>query len=323
MTTLDEMTNEQQALTTRVLLGRAFLIRTPACIKLYAHMERWLINGLLGAIIYGRSRLGKTSAARWVLRALQETIAPIPWIEVPARKQHLTNEGAFFQFLLHCARNRYYNKGTVANRRDRLTETLAIRARRSPTKTIILFFDEAQLLTEHHYYWLLNISNELEVLGLRLFCLLVGQHQLVDRQSSFVLEGREEIVGRFMTESWAFPGIEDLHQSEKCLNEYGDTLYPAKDGRPFPAYYVPKAVCAGWKMIELAQPLWEQFSQRWSTATGSNAPIIPMHYFNSAIVNLLNQLRKVDGPELTVTEKMVSKAVKESGFSNAIVALQR
>lgn len=311
----------QQKLTARVLVGRAFLIKTPVCAKLYMHIERWLTCGMLGAVVYGRPRLGKTSAARWALSALSKVLVPVSWIEVPVRRQHLDNEGAFFQFLLQCTRSRYYNKGTVANKRDRFTEALATRARRSPIKTVILFFDEAQLLTELHYHWLINISNELEQRGLRLFCLLVGQHQLVSRKDTFIAEGLEEIVGRFMIEGWAFPGIQTFAEFEGCLKEYSGVVYPEEGGQPFAAYYVPLAVDRGWQLESVAPPLWDQFLKKWSCAGREGNPIIPMHYFSSALINLLNRLSKIDDAALVIPEKMYVKAVAQSGYESSIITL--
>lgn len=321
MTETAERDLDRQRLTARVMIGKAFLIKTPACKKLYAHIERWLTCGMLGAVVYGRPRLGKTSAARWSLSVLRQLVAPVAWVEVPVRKQHLENEGAFFQYLLRCARNKWQNKGTVADKRDRFTEALITRALRSPIKTVILFFDEAQLLTELHYSWLINISNELEARGLRLFCLLVGQHQLITRKDTFIVEGLDEIVGRFMVDHWAFPGIESLADLTQCLIAYEEVIYPEKNGAPFLAYYVPLALESGWSLKTTAETFWNAFTDVWSGAGRTDGVVIPMHYMSSALLIFLNQLCRIDTNALVVTETMVTAAVKRCGFAGAIVTL--
>jgi len=310
-------------LSARVLGGRAFQIKTQPCVRFFANLQRWLTTGMLGAIVYGRPRLGKTSASRWVLNAMRIKLGNVPWIEIPVRKQHLTSERAFFQHILHCASSKYYNKGSAADRRDRLKEALIMRARRSPLRAVILFFDEAQLLDETHYFWLMNISNELELHGFRVFCLLVGQHQLFHRRETFLSEGLEEIVGRFMTEAWAFPGIESFKEFEDCLIEFDDVVYPENSGLVFVAQFVPLAHQAGWRLKQVAPALWERFFQQCGGGGNDGRVIIPMHYFCSAVTNLLDQISRIDTENIEINVNVIEAAVDRSGFKNAIFALKR
>ncbi|MFC7518841.1 ATP-binding protein [Herbaspirillum sp. GCM10030257] len=312
---------QQVALTARVLAGRAFLIRTPVCTLFYAHLERWLTCGMLGAIVYGRPRFGKSSAARWALSALKYALAPVPWIEVPVRRQHKDNEGAFFQHLLQCTRNQWAKKGTVTERRNRLTDALTARAKRSPVRTVILFFDEAHLLNELHYSWLINISNELEGRGLRLFCLLVGQQQLLGQKANFIQDGRDEYVARFMTEDWALPGISSYEEFARCLKQYDDAIYPADSERPFASYYLPEAVRDGWHIQYLAKPLYETMQHFWADAGRRDAMVIPMHYVTSSLVILLNELGRFDASLPVIPQKTFQTAVSRSGFGNALISL--
>ena len=169
--------NDQRLRTilTRVMAGRAFMIKTSPATTYLVKLKSWLTTGSHGAMIHGRPRLGKTMATRWVLRTVRELIGYVPSIEIPIRDQRVASEREFFQHVLHCAKHKFYDIGTAGDRRDRLTEWLVIMARRSPVNAVILFFDEAQDLTERQYRWLLNIDNELDMRGYRLFCLLVGQ----------------------------------------------------------------------------------------------------------------------------------------------------
>lgn len=319
---MKQTSQDLTTLTTSILAGRAFLIKTAACIWLFTHLKRWLTTGILGAIVYGRPRLGKTSGCRWVLRTLTDTLGTIPWVEIPIRKSTRIDEGAFFQFLLVCCGHKLAHKGRVSDKRDRLHEALLRKARRSPTRTIILFIDEAQLLTEEQYYWLHNISNELDMQGCRVFFLLVGQHQLIHRKETFMLLGYEEIVGRFMTEDVSFPGVESLDQIQECLQGYDVTIYPQDSGQYFPSLYVPLAYDAGWRLEHIAEPLWEQFKSSWVKAGRIGNPIIPMSYLSSSVTNLLNDLAKRDKPSLVVADEFISRAVFHSGFASAVAVLR-
>lgn len=313
-------------LSSRVLAGRAFLVKTPVCILYFAYLKRWLLTGNLGAVVYGWPRLGKTSGTRWVLSAIQEVFGRLPFVEVPIRKQHLHNEGAFFQFLLKCCKHRYPGKGSVTDKRDRFLEAMLNRARRSETRTVILFIDEAHQLDELEYQWLQNISNELDAAGARLFCLLVGQHELSSKRDLLILEGFEQIVGRFMTEEWSYRGLNSAEEIKVVLAAYQDSFYPKKDsgGRPFLSYYIPSSIKNDWHLAPLAPMFWEAYQGVWKSLGGEADKLeVPMQYLTSTMIALVNQLSEKDSISLEVDIKTVGKAVSESGFRNAMLQLRR
>lgn len=317
-------TNTHRAqLTAKVLAGKAFRIKTPVCIQLFAHLHEWLSIGTMGAVVYGRPRLGKTMATRWVLGSLREVFGDrVPWIEVSVRREIVTSERAFFQNILLSLKHKYYNRGTAADRRDRTTEALLARACRSPIRTVILFFDEAQLLNEAHYYWILNASNELERTGHRLFSLFVGQHQLVHRRSTFLAEGLEEIIARFMTEDWQFPGLSSADDVRRCLVEYEFARYPEKDGIPFVEHFVDKA--HNLSIADAAEPLWAGFSGLWSAAGYEGNAVVPMHYLSSTLCALLNDLgRDRHRSAFMISEETAKRAIVRSGYKRALVALSK
>lgn len=303
-------------LVSRLLAGRAFLVKTPACIAYFAYLKRWLLTGNSGGVVFGRPRLGKTSATRWVLRAIQEIFGRVPFIEIPIRKQHLAHEGAFFQHLCRCGRHRHYGQGTVADRRDRFIEMLIGKARRSPTRTVILFLDEAQQLAPLHYEWLLNVANEMDVAGYRLFCLLVGQSELSKRRNELICDEREELVGRFMTEAWQFSGLGSVEDLRTVLEGYDVAVYPANDryAPHFLSYFVPMAFQSGWRLASLAGGFWQAFESVWNELKAKGDLALPMHYVNSSVALILDSVSTMDSSTLVVKQEQIANAVKLSGF---------
>ena len=307
---------------TRVMAGRAFMIKTSPAATYLLKMKSWLTTGSHGAMIHGRPRLGKTMATRWVLRTLRELIGYVPFIEVPIREQRVASEREFFQHILHCVRHRYYDVGTAGDKRDRLAEWLIIRARRSLVNVVVLFFDEAQYLTDHHYRWLLNIDNELDMHGCRLFCLLVGQPELCGKKIQLIEKGMEQIVGRFMVREYEFPGIRSLDQLTDSFGEFNNTEYPPGSGEKFPSNFIPLAVGGGFVLQDLAPATWSAFETLWSAA-GIDEPFeIPMHYLTAALMEMLDSLRMVDRSKLQVPEEIIRKCVAASGYSDSLRSLK-
>lgn len=308
----------RRKLSTQVMAGRAFLIKTPPAQRYFRETYTWLTTGALGALVYGRPRLGKTSATRWVLSALGQALGPLPWLEIPIRGQRVASEREFFQHILRCARHREYGKGTAGDRRDRLAEWLIRRARRSPVNAFVMFIDEAQLLTEHHYYWLLNIGNELDAAGCRLFCLLVGQSELMDDKQEMIDAGQEQIVGRFMVRTLEFPGIQSEDEVRQCLEAYDQTEYPPGSGKRFTEHYVPKAVSKGLHLQSLAAGVWGNFATVWRQVGFEGPAVIPMHYLGATITGVLNAVADHDADFLTVDQGTLARCVQASGYYESL-----
>lgn len=306
---------------TLVMAGRAFMIKTSPATRYLLKLTSWLTTGSHGAIVYGRPRLGKTMATRWILGAIRQLMGYVPSLEVPTRDQRLASEREFFQYVLRCAKHKFYDVGSAGDKRDRLTEWLVARARRSPLNAFILFIDEAHRLTELHFTWLLNIDNELDMHGCRLFCLLVGQTELTDKKTRLIDRGMEQIVGRFMVREFEFPGIRNLSELTACLNEFNNTEYPAGSETTFPQIFIPHAVAGGeFKLDDLAPAVWSAFEGLSSRAAGEGAFEIPMHYLTASLTEMLYCLRKTDKSPLQVPEALIKKCVSASGYSDSLRA---
>lgn len=311
-------TFERTRLTTRLLAGREFLVKTPLCANYLKKMNNWLITGSQGAIVYGRPRLGKTSATRWVLKALPNLIGNFPVVEVPIRDQHIASERAFFQHLLRCIKHRHSMDGTAGDKRDRFSEWLIARAMRSPINGAVLFFDEAQLLQDHQYAWLLNIGNELDKNGCRLFCLLVGQSELADKKIKLIDAGMEQIVGRFMVRELEFSGLGSEIDLVSTLTQYQQTTYPIGSNILFAENFIPLAIKGGFELSSIGPAVWGAFENLWVSAGLDKGMTIPMHYFTAALIGSLNSLVKYDADNLVIPQKIIVESVDASGYKESL-----
>lgn len=309
---------ERRKLAARVMMGKAFAVKTPPIEQYMKRITTWLTTGSQGALVYGRPRLGKTSASRWVLSSLSDVVGRVPWIEVPIRDQPIVREREFFQHILRCARHKHYMKGSAGDKRDRLSEWLASRAIRSPVNMAVLFIDEAHLLNEFHYQWLTNIGNELDGRGCRLFSLLVGQPELMDKKRDFIDRGKEQFVGRFMIRTMEFRGLNSFNEVSECLAHFDGTSYPAKSGVLFAAHFVPLAVHNGFRLKQLAPGIWSAFERAWINSGLEGTPVIAMHYFTAALMAILMSSAKIDSIALSVPEKTINRAVFDSGYIESL-----
>jgi type II secretory pathway predicted ATPase ExeA len=306
----------------RVIAGRSFLVKTDPASRYLKELTTWLSTGSQGAIVYGRPRLGKTSATRWVLSKLPQLLGSVPTIEVPIRGQNIPTENSFFQYLLTIIKHQHTKSGNSCDKRNRFTDWLVIRAQRSPINTAILFFDEAQLLTDQHYDWLLNIGNELDQCGCRLFCLLIGQRELLRKKAKLIDDGKEQIVGRFMVRTLEFSGIKSEAELTKCLTEYNNTVYPMGSAICFPSNFIPLAVSSGFQLQDMSPGIWACFREKWEQTVGQQEPAIAMQYITSTLMGLLNSLADRDNKGMRVSSEQIEKAVSASGYLESLLAMK-
>ncbi len=266
-----------------------------------------------GAIVYGNPRLGKATASRWCLMQLQGVMGRVPWLEVPLRNQRLATEREFFQHVLYCAKHRQYAQGTGGDRRDRLAKWMIERARRSAVNAMVLMVSEAQQLTTQHLHWLLNLDNELDMRGLRLFCLLEGQPALKQKKVALIEEGFEEIIGRFMLPEHQFTGLCSEDEVRDVLQQFDVTEYPLGSGQSFVANFIPLAVDGGFKLASVAPAAWAEVSAV-SRKEGLKDVMVPMAYLTMFVTGLLMRLSEGDHPTLVVSPKSVELALAATHF---------
>lgn len=299
--------------TAKMLLGEAFLLKTPACQELVAHILDWIEQGSRGAIIYGLPGLGKTCATLWVLAAIERVLGPIPWIHVPVRTETIATERKFFRFILERAKHRFQS-GTTGDVRERVDRMLFNRANGSSSGMIIVVFDEAQLLSELHWGWIRNITNEARA---RVFFLFVGQHELVNRRTSFIEQGLAQFVTRYMADGFCFPAIASRDDVGKVLGAYDQARYPKVSGPFFPAIYLPEAVARGWCLEHLDEPLWNQLQATWGDCGGPGEPTLSMLSMARIVANVLKSARR--SPELIdKTERLIQLAVERAGYASEV-----
>ena len=62
------------AMTLRRLKSKDFMIATKSIFDLYEKIDNWILTGDCGAMIYGRTRVGKTSAINYISNKLKNMV---------------------------------------------------------------------------------------------------------------------------------------------------------------------------------------------------------------------------------------------------------
>lgn len=263
----------------------SYCLPTNEILGLYDEISRWLLNRSPGGIIYGRPRLGKTRAIKFLRALLREEFGSnLPIYQMNCNHYKTANENRFFTDLLKDLGHNLYLSGKTEMKRDRAIKFLLERAESSSQHRIILFIDDAQRLGESQYDWLMDIYNELDRYNVYMTVILVGQDELTYQRTAFITARKMQIVGRFMIHEYKFSGIKSIDDLRTCLAGYDmASEYPKSSGWCFTKYYFPESFAQGRRLAECAEELYEQFNLLRTEAKILKPIEIPMQYITLTV----------------------------------------
>lgn len=311
--------SERTKLTSRVVAGRAFLVKTHPAERLLYDLQKWLLKGARGGCVVGAPTLGKTSAIRWALQALSHILGGrLPWFEIPIRGEDLPYKREFFQHCLRCCRHKLYRIGTGGDKRDRFTEFLVERSKGSIVNGVVLFLDEAQQLQDKHYEWLLNIGNEVDQLNGRVVFVLAGQKKLLTTRDKFIANDDMQFVKRFFSRVHSFSPLSSESELKYCFEQFGKTAYPRSSSLMFPQLFVPSSWDAGFRPEDLAAKVWAELSLI-SEKVRPDSPVqVSMASATAALMSILNDCADVNFSERTIAPKLIEAAVWDCGYQEEL-----
>lgn len=293
-----------------------YLLPTNEINRLYQKINQCLNNRFPGAIIYGRPRLGKTRAIKYLTLILPETFNNLPIFFIKCRQYKNPNEAVFFEDILRDVGHSVIFSGKANIKRDRLMKCLLEKADISGQKRIVFFIDDAQRLHELQFGWLMDIYNELDSNGTSLTVFLVGQKELADQRSVFINLDKQQIIGRFMVQQYKFKGIitkEDLYE---CLSGYDlECEFPENSNFSFTRFYFPKAYDDNeFRLVNYTDDLFSIFKELRQKAGLKSSFEIPMQYFTSTIEFVLINYG-IEGKDLSnISKNQWVEAIEYSGY---------
>ena len=296
---------------------KRFRIPTPAIAAFYELLQRVLLLSIPGAIVYARTRFGKTSAIVYLQWLLAQERPTLPVLRLRIQHKRAASEIAFFSSLLTMASHQASSGRDPTKLRQRLAQRLLEIADANKSPAILFFFDEAQHLTRTEFEWLRDVHDELDEAGVNLIMIFVGQPSLQAKKSLFQRDGEEQIVARFMTEELAFPGVHSATDCATCLQGYENQEYEADSGWTHTRFFFPKAYAAGMRLANEGDAMWRAFDDEHKRAQLSGALAIPMEYFARAVQALLLINAQYDAADFALSAQLWEQAVTDSGYRRA------
>ena len=296
------------------------------------NVKQWLLMASTGAIICSRPRVGKTVAIDYLANKIDEMYDG----GIPVIKWNITNhavtERNFYSSLLMAMGDPEPNRGATALvLKNRVLNVLTELATVGNSETmysedsmpglrrIVLFCDEAYLLDEKDFNWLMDLYNNLRHNKVYLTTFLVGTDELQALKAHFISLQKDRIIGRFMIDEHEFAGIRTKEEMALCLSVfdsemkipgiYGERIIPSQ-------HFFPEAYDNGEGLYSLlTDGLWDVFQD---VKEKSKIPYedIPMKYFIRSIMATMTTYGKYGIHEkYFLNSNDILEAVISSGYA--------
>jgi hypothetical protein len=296
---------------------KKYRIPTPSIADFHHLLSRCLMLRISGAIVYARTRVGKTCAIQFLESLLQEQMPSLPVLRMRCQHKRIPSETAFFSNLLTMARHKASSGRDPTKLRHRLTERLLEIADEAQGDRILVFLDEAQHLSATDFEWLRDAHDELDAAGVSPVIMFVGQPALRAKKSLFQRDGEEQIVARFMTEELPFHGVRNAADCATCLDGYDKQEYLDGSGWNHTRFFFPRAHLAGLRLAIEGSALWNAFDYAHKSAQLSGDLEIPMEYFTRAVHYVLLHHAAHDSTNFAFSKAIWDEAVEVSGYTRA------
>lgn len=245
----------------RYLGSIQYTIPTKSILDLQNKVEEWISMNDCGAIIFGESRTGKTRAIRYISMHLKEKYSSQLPVYTFTATDHVPTQKTFYASLLATIGHEEPHKGTAVQMRQRLVNRIIVNALDTKYRRAILFVDEAYLLSDKEYLWLIDIYNELNLQDILFTVFLFGTSELKQQKKGYIAAGKKQIVLRFMVNEFEFKGITNLREAAICMASVDKPFRPTgwKDDVILSKFFFPLAYEDGIKLSAYAEELWNAF----------------------------------------------------------------
>lgn len=313
------MTKDELLILERHLSSIHFTIPTRAIMELMSAVGTWMSNCDCGSIIYGRPRVGKTRAIIYITNELKKIYGNELPIYVLNATDHTVSDKFFYSEMLKAVGCPEVHKGTVLMLKERLLNTLAATALDTKYKKIVLFIDEAYLLHEKDFVWLMDIYNNLNLFDIQFTVFMFGSYELKQVKTHFCATKKLQIVGRFMVEEFKFEGISSPKDAFVCLLNMDRPLRNYHNNEVIlTESFFPDAYKDGKRLAKCDLMLWNAFSKVIQEKS-LHENDIPMKYMMSAITYCLRTYGSYGKGIYFPDESAWMDSVINSGYLKAMI----
>ena len=294
-----------------------FIIATPNIFLLEEEILFWIKSGDCGGMVVGRTRIGKSSAQKYVSMEMKKLYGDGFPVIIWELSEHTATDKSFYKAMIGLLGISNQIKGypTTQDLRERCIRYMGMMGEQTPFKKILFFIDEAHKLAICELDWLMDLYNALRMrYGVFLTVVLVGTKEIIEYKKALIANEQHQIVERFMLNVFDFHGLEDANGIMLCLSELDKTeIYVSGSDKTvkLAEFYFPEAYKNGEGFFaKYANIYWTAF-QEINAEFGKNEKVgIPMEYLMKSFKKYLIRYGVCSiRPDYFLTKEHIKQAI--------------
>lgn len=309
------------AMTLRKLKSPDFMIATKSIFDLYEKIHDWVLAGDCGAMIYGRTRIGKTSAINYISNKFKEEYGEEFPVLIWTLTDHVSTDKTFYASIINAMSigEIKTRMETALNLKERVVNYIRIQASGTPLRRVVFMIDEAWKLAAKEFDWLMDLYNTLQnKYNVQMSVFLFGTRELLSLKDCLMSHNQNQIVERFMLNTYRFYGIQSEMELGMCLMELDrSNIYGVseKNNKTLSDFYFPDAYRDEKAIFyNLSLEYWEAF-QTVKKINNIKEKDIPMMYFMASFLKLLIHYGKCsEEPDYFIDKNQIVKCIEETGY---------
>ena len=215
-----------------------------------------------GALVIGRSGIGKTTMIYMLTKALEKMFPDVfLYYTVNMKYDDVTKKEFYNRLIEDC----HFQPGGKAGKRA-TGEMLAkyfwgklIKEATKANKDIILFIDSGEKLTHDCYTMLSDIVDEVSCIetGITIKVFIFGTTEMHPVRNKFVSLNNDLVVRRFMKNPFEMKGIDNKDSLKTFLTQYDNRPARAGGSETFTELYFPEAYADGHRLAKDAAMIYD------------------------------------------------------------------
>jgi hypothetical protein len=303
---------------------RQFQFPTAPLIRAVDTMSDVISAGGPGCSFEACSRTGKSWAAKYAINRLPDIFPDIPFISYHAHSGVTAHPGPFYADIYKKSGYALTSAKIPWNIRDLLAHAWFVEAASRRSSTIVFIGDEMQNWYAKQLTFFVDLSNDLEEMGVRLISIFFGQTQLSHIRATLRSVGRGDILGRFMTQYYVFEGIasaRELQEVFACYDDVDHGEFPVGSGICYTQFFLPEAYRHGWRLASCAGLVWQLFSAHVHPHLGpahAQTFSIGMQWIAQSVRYMFMHFADDDRAGFSVAKDQWNEAIVASGFLKSL-----
>lgn len=297
-----------------------FSISTPMVNRLHDQITGWLWHGIIGGLILGDFRIGKTHAILRILDDLKTRSGekvPSCFMSIATRDQKTI--ASIFRNLCRSFNADIGRNCTADAMAHYLLHALGEMSLVNKERRVVLIVDEFQRLSLRQLDAFAELYDQLSSVGVNLFVLFVGNaNESTPLIKSILRKENELIKGRFFTVEYRHHGIRSHEELKLCLKQFDEEFMWDGKKTSLTRFFAGNRQGPSWKLASISKVFWRVYRNEFQPKL--QAQSWGMQYFLAAVKTLLvDYLSENDLDSEEDLEDMIIHSVNVSGLIPSLV----